>query len=357
MFQINKQIILCNFNCYTGSYNTIINTMGGNALKTIKTQRFPKHLYELIKMAILQTLQMIGIPAVSLRETPEKEDFGDLDIVIDFSQITDPRAFISKHFHPNEIVHNGPTYSFDFKLNPETPPFQIDFHSDSDLKMAQFYSSFGDLGSILGRLMNHYEIKYGMKGLWLNIAENNKHTAIGTIMLTSNPLEICQFLDFDYAHWLHGFQTKDELFHWITNSHWFTPQPFTYFNSQDRKRMRPLYLEFLKFIGITPIGLEGFDASSSSSSSLPHLVYINKQGVAIDYFKKQKELDQLKETYQKQQIIKTKLNGNILMKLGVTQMEIGSVMKFLKSQLSDDWLFQTPESDVLLRIQELLQKK
>jgi len=88
----------------------------------------------------------------------------------------------------------------------------------------KFFFSYGDFGSIIGRIANYYGLKFGHEGLWLNMmkstvecilnsSKNNDfdnfdiRQIVARIDLTSNPIKICDFLSYDYDRWLIGFDS------------------------------------------------------------------------------------------------------------------------------------------------------
>jgi hypothetical protein len=57
--------------------------MGGNALKKVKVQRIPIKIYKEIIQELIEKLANIPISFCFPFEVPGKEDFGDIDVLID----------------------------------------------------------------------------------------------------------------------------------------------------------------------------------------------------------------------------------------------------------------------------------
>jgi hypothetical protein len=231
--------------------------MGGNALKKVKTIRKQKQEYEIIKRHILEkTREYLKCDIVI--ELPNKDSFGDLDVLYIYDPKINVKELVIKLFNPNEIVINGDIMSFDYEN------FQIDFIKCESIEFfitSQFYFSNGGIGSIIGCIVNYYGIKFGHEGLWINLIENtidptkeiNMTKIIGKIILSKNPQEICKFLELDYNLWETGFLSNKEIFEWIIKCKYYKKEIFYELNYDHRKRSlkQPIYIEFLEFINIT----------------------------------------------------------------------------------------------------------
>ena len=94
--------------------------MGGNALKTIKTVRKNKEEYTKIKEYILDTLKNENLVFDVPFEVPNKESFGDLDVLYQSNDKINIKDIVIKLFKPDETVGNGDLLSFNYT------DFQID---------------------------------------------------------------------------------------------------------------------------------------------------------------------------------------------------------------------------------------
>ena len=303
--------------------------MGGNALKNVITVRKNKNEYDNIKTYILNESSKYII-CENVIELPNKESFGDLDILYINNPEINIRELVIKLFNPNEIVINGDVMSFDYDN------FQIDFikcKSKENLEMAKFYFSNGDMGSIIGRIINYYGLKFGNSGLWLNLIEDtfsnenniNATKIFGRIDLTNKPMEICKFLNLDYNKWFNGFKDKKEIFDWIISCKYYKREIFFSLNYEHRQRMyiRPFYKEFLEYINVSVhdiIKVNSFDSE----------IKINIQNEVIKYFAKEDELQKIIELNKLHEIRKNKFNGKILIDLGIKDKKIGKIISEFK---------------------------
>ncbi len=310
--------------------------MGGNALKTVKTVRKNKDEYEIIKKEILEKIKG-KLQCEIVIEVPNKLDFGDLDVLYINDDNLDIKKIIQETYNPKEIVHNGEVFSFDYN------DFQIDFircKNKEKLNMAQFYFSYGDIGSIIGRISNYYGLKFGHRGLWLVLMENtlesnkdvNMAETYGKVKLSKIPKEICEFLDFDYIIWENGFKNKTEIFEWIVKSKYFKKEIFNTLNYEHRSRvvLRPFYKEFLNFIE--------FDVSNIKKANLKEgEVKVNIQDYAIKHFKKEDKVEELHKEIQIKKERKEKFNGKYLIDYGIEPKKVGQYIYNFKKYIEEEY--------------------
>jgi hypothetical protein len=147
---------------------------------------------------------------------PEKETFGDLDLMYKYKDNINIRNIVNELFSPIEIVSNGDILSFSYKIN-EIDYFQIDLIKVMNIDMAQFYYGYSDCGLIIGNMLKKNNLIFGQNGLWI-IYENYK------IILSDNPQEICNFIQLDYDKWKNGFENKKEVFNWIIKCKYFNKE-------------------------------------------------------------------------------------------------------------------------------------
>ena len=250
--------------------------MGGNALKKGLTERKNKIEYFQIKEKLLNQIKQINnlfFQIIEVIEIPEKEEFGDLDLLYyhlntsnqtttitttttsTSTTITTPTRreemieFIQNNFHPNEIIELGNILSFDFER------FQIDFIecSSSNFELSKFCLSYSDRGMILGQIARWYGYSFGYNGLI--ILSEDIERIIGfkgiteKIILSLDPLEISQFMGLPLSDEMIKGRNDVGLFCKI--SPWFRPEQFTNkLNADGRKRWakRPYYRYFVEQI-------------------------------------------------------------------------------------------------------------
>lgn len=148
--------------------------MGGNALKTVTTRRVDAAEYHKIKDEVVGMLRGMfpghGIEAIPAYR--KKADFGDLDVLVEYFPNPDSpeadirhrfRGELRKHFKAEEIVSNGPVYSFAWR------DFQVDLilAPTDEFEMSLNYFAWNDLGNLIGRVAHKMGLKYGHDGLCL----------------------------------------------------------------------------------------------------------------------------------------------------------------------------------------------
>ncbi len=335
--------------------------MGGNAIKKVKISRISKCDYQLIKQNIFDLLSN-DFQLEFIFDLPEKEDFGDLDILylnINNKNIVD---FIIQHFNPNEIVYNGNVISFDYKLIKDNQSiyFQIDLIKTQNINMAKFYFSYGDIGSILGLIAKRYNLVFGFDGLWINTKlktivqylknkniddidksfENiNEDYNFGKIILTNNPEQICEYLDFDYQKWKNGFNNNYEIFQWIIKSKYFQKNIFYQTNREHRENIKKR--TFYNFFIENNSKLEDNDNNNN----------INQLN-SIEYFKKENELNNLIENFKLNNERKDKFNAHIFKEYGIEDKKLGeNICEFKKYILQfnpnfEEWLDTNNKNDI-----------
>lgn len=312
--------------------------MGGNALKSVTTIRKKKVEYDQIKNIIISkivnylTSNISNIKYGLIMETPNKEDFGDLDILIsgNDNEIFDMINF----FEPDEIQRSGNVFSFNYK------DFQIDFLQVSPLKptsisMAQFFYNYGDIGMILGKIFSTYGFKFGQKGLSLHL----KDYCDSILFLSDNPSEICEYFDYNYQRWTQGFSKIEECFDWIISSKYFRKNIFVNGNFKVNKKLcqRPFYLAFLDYIKFLP--------------NFYYKKYLDFLP-SINFFNKESEYLKIKEDIEIKNIIYSKFNENIFIDLGYTleknNLPLGKFIDKFKSSYENfnDFIINTNQEKI-----------
>lgn len=217
--------------------------MGGNALKNTNCVRVNKDLYEKIKSIILEKLLPYN-NFITVFEMPEKETFGDLDLLYEYKDGVNIRDIVNDIFTPKEVFSNSDLFSFSYQIN-ETEYFQIDLIKVANINMAQFYYGYGEVSNILGRMLKRNGLTFTSDGLFTTYCDQR-------IILYNDPQLICNFLNLNYIEWKNGFKTKIYVFDWIIKCKYFNKECFSpeTFNSEYKKksRKRPNFVEFLEYI-------------------------------------------------------------------------------------------------------------
>ena len=130
--------------------------MGGNALKSVNCVRVNLEAYNLIKTKVISLLLTFNSSVVSVLEQPEKESFGDLDLLYN---VNDKHMIdvVNDLFQPKEMVQNWNVISFSFPITIDTEYFQIDLIKiTKNIEMAQFY---------FGYHHRHHSVRHGPDAL------------------------------------------------------------------------------------------------------------------------------------------------------------------------------------------------
>ncbi len=328
--------------------------MGGKAIKKVEISRINKNDYILIKKNIYELLSK-DFELDFLFDLPEKEDFGDLDILYLTIHNKNIKDYIIKYFNPNEIVSNGNVISFDYKLNKNNQYiyFQIDLIKTNKLDITKFYFSYGDVGSIIGLIAKKYNLVFGFDGLWINtklstikeyliknnnnldIIENidsiNEENNFGKIVLTNSPEKICEYLDFDYQKWKKGFINNKDIIEWIIKSKYCKKNIFYQTNREHRENIkRSFYKLFMDHVS-------ELDECQINNDVLK---LNNNQLEAIKYFNKEDELNNLIEKFKLNNERKDKFNAYIFKELGVEDKKLGeNIIKFKKYIIEKYYLY------------------
>jgi hypothetical protein len=264
--------------------------MGGNALK-LKCVRLNFEIYNNIKTYCIDKLSKY-CDFVSIKELPEKESFGDLDLL--YQNNIDIKNIVEQLFSPKEIFINGEILSFAFEVE-DNVYFQVDLIKVNDIEMAQLFFGYGDVGNIIGQMLKKNNLTFGEKGLW-TIYEQER------IMLSTDPKEITTFLELDYEKWKHGLTTKKEVYEWTMNCKYFDidyfkPELFNH-NSKRKYKRRAGYVEFIEYIlehPFTPKNKDTFDKDY------------------ITLFHKESEKNIIDENKRIIQLYQDKFNGHIFL--------------------------------------------
>lgn len=348
--------------------------MGGKALKNIKVSRINLSTYNKIKEDIkIKFFQICEIDFPY--DIPEKNDFGDIDVLYKITSPINIIQLINEIFNPKEIVTNGNVCSFAYWFEETNEYFQVDMIYCNSIIMNKFYFSYGDLGNILGKNVKYLGLTLGIDGLYIipdsklikkyiNMSKMKIYTDLDTIsnfnynkniILTDNPKEICNYLDLDYEKWEKGFLTLTDIFDWVIKSKKFNANAFNVSNYEHRHKIstRPMYSKFTKYIDNNyKIILDTID---------------NKENIQLEsiyYFMKEDELKKMIEDIIIKCIRKKKFSGKILVENGIENKDIGKIIKDIKQYIKikcnmdfDIWIDITSEDEINYVIKEYIKDK
>lgn len=327
--------------------------MGGKAIKKVICNRLSKEKYLTISSQILQLLQNTSIQAILPRIIPEKDSFGDIDILID-SQTNNLRNWIIEHYQPIEIVHNPNSFSFtywDQEIVDKRTYYQIDFILVENIYSAQFFFSYGDIGVIIGKFMGYHGITFSDKGLLIKVRadllnypnlalsylSNDQTFVYEQILLTSNVIDSCKFMGLNYEEWL-SFTSIHDIYKWLISSHYYTIDAFQFVKMEKRKKLgdRPLYRNFLTYIGIT-------DYANENNYRHNTQLIANQHNLLLQY-NKMDLLEKIRRNCQLQFERKQKFHAQLFIRYGIKQLDLTKTISIFKKTIKqsnnnfDDWI-------------------
>jgi len=317
--------------------------MGGNALKNVNAVRLPKRKFEKVSKELLSFFKEIGVRAEVPKSYRLKEDFGDLDVVVEnggnMKEIVEK---VRERFDPKEVFRNGTVYSFSYDLgNGEF--FQVDliFVPVRNYESSVFYLSYNDLSNLLGRIARRLGLKFGHDGLSLLLKDDGGQK-IGEIPITKNPKEIYDVLGVSYERYERGFDALEEIFDFVASSDYFDPDIFALKSldhaNRTRNRKRKTYMEFLRYLDrVSPPPGKKFG--------------VGKERIAEEIFARYPEVREKREAilqkYGRKKRLKEKFNGNMVMSLtGLKGEPLGRFMANFKKTYGEDFILESNPEEI-----------
>ena len=342
--------------------------MGGNLLKTwnLPEKRIPTDEYNQIKNELINKFRSDGkcnrpVPRPFVQVAPsirDKETHGDLDIIIGrFADVdihllwkdeSDFGKYLEKEFGYKPFK-NSNVYSFPYQ------GFQVDvtFHPMNDFYMAVDYSSWGDLGNIMGRVFHKMGLHFGHTGLsfWIrqglfdaNVQWSDSDHIYHKTVLTTNMKEICEIGGFDYERWGKGFDTEKDAFDFVINSKHFNKELFALENlnhtNRTRNRKRGMYMRFIEYVA-------NCDKVGSPFRSKHEYSLI----MQCKYSQLQRNINNFRLVYEVDKVVKEKVNGKLVAEwcnlsesdgpmIGKIMSEVRDVPKFVLLEMNQEEIKQ-----------------
>ena len=253
--------------------------MGGHAIRSSK--RMDRDEYAAVCREITRILEGLhGIPMRITRTFDDKESFGDVDVIVDGSDV----HVCVRALSPFETAKNGNIVSLGVELCGAI--VQVDLigaPNPSMIPQVLAYMSFGFFGMSVGIALHRHGLVYGMQGL-----ETKDHPRV---LLSSNSDEIMRFLGIDR---MDDVRTARDLVETLSRSKIDLSVLERCAHKHDRLSPHvSLFREFARTI----------DGSVDLKES------------AIDHFGKRELLNAIATQRDQAQRIASKLNGNVVMDL------------------------------------------
>lgn len=316
--------------------------MGGNIL-TLPTRRLEAKAYHPLADQLVEELrEIVGSRTEALRSYSDKEDFGDLDILVDkqalFSLSADPEdpwegvlEWGRSHGAVEFVRTNGPSLSFGLPL-PDGKWFPVELMATplEDFQTTSDYYAYNDLGNLIGRVAHKMGMKFGHLGLVYPLRDGSQ--LIEQLIVTRDTRAAFQFMGYDYDRWERGFSTLEEIFHFASSTPYFNPQAFELENlnsrNRARNRKRKTFMEFLNWLNSGGFKGKGYQFPEDKSEFLP------KIREAFPDFARQ--MDQVMDQHNQARQLKARFNGNLVSQwTGLTGKELGQAMSRLRRELGD----------------------
>lgn len=301
--------------------------MGGNVFMhsaaeghpSLKTPRMDPKTYQSLKEQYTQLL-WTSLPnsrsIATAIEAPEKPDYGDVDIVVisdhdvDWATVaaevgavawvnrgTDdkPNCSLAVHIDGSRSIHPPVKYiqtseNHPLQLKPSKEVDDKDYAQIDVVKIGSaledwtsFYSSYGDLAGMLGRIVTNFGFDVTEMGLRLRLKEWDDSSLEewehfkprkdeGKMMISTNPDKVMEFFGLNVKRYREGFQTREEIFQWLSESelacHDCLERERTVAPTREEKKMdRSMFNEFLKVW--LPAHLKARKAASSNKENAP----------------------------------------------------------------------------------------
>lgn len=195
-----------------------------------------------------------------------------------------------------------------------------------------------------------WQLKYGFNGLVVVVysatmknEKIEKSRILDKIVLSRDPKEMLTFLGFDYERWLKGFDTMEDIFDYVIDSKYFNPKWFQWDElsslHKNRNKRRPMYWDFLKYMKTKGVR-QYYERTDDRNFDM-----IDKSFPGF-----LEKIEHLKELDRKNQIAKSKFNGNLVKEYyGLEGKELGQSIINFKSSFKDKeymnwWLYTRKDS-------------
>lgn len=264
--------------------------MGGGAFKhascpgepTLTTPRLKPEQYAKLKDIYLKKLRdyFPSATIACLTEAPEKEDYGDMDILVAMDQRANCKAMATFLGAAGIICHSGGqtqkcTLGVPIDGSPHTRPVVVYKHIDDKpgqrvqmsattsvdeyaqidvaiirpdvLEWYSFYSSYGDMAGLLGHIVHNLGFTVTDIGLWLRLEELDVSKKLayvniadrdGKLFLSSAPAVVMEFLGLSVEGYNGGFTTLDALYEWLGECRLLSPDAIKVKRNNAHERSR-----------------------------------------------------------------------------------------------------------------------
>ena len=251
----------------------------------------------------------------------EKTTFGDIDIIIEPTDINILRTIVGQHV-PH--LRNSNIHSFLYKHK-----YQIDFifAEKEKFDMTSFFYGYNDFAWIILKLIERHN-NYIMKdtGLYYKYHSNYKDHLI---FLTDDPCDILKICQLDPEIYKLGFETYTAMFDYISNCPTFSSSIYALENMSHNNRKvykkRKTYKELMKW----------FD-----KHNIPEFIPGKLISARVKFSNiVEHQISQIEDEYASKMSFKQSFNGNIVNEItGLKHHELGKFMAYIRKKYTDEEL-------------------
>lgn len=324
--------------------------MGGNLFRF---PRMPRNEYLAVDGHVRSVLRSILGPEGEAWAVPrwygDKADFGDMDVLVR----SRPDWAVKRTEVARAMDEAGVGLARkvgDFFTVP-VRGLQVDLFSvgadPEALEAAYSFMCFNDLGNLMGRIARAFNAKFGEKGL-LYVWRSEDEGRSRDIPLTRDFRRVCKFLDLDHGEWMRGFQSREQMFEWVTRSSRFSVSPYldepARSNVLKRCKDRQTIAAFGQWLIEKGLSARPDFGPRKSEERVKHLDdEFPEAGLRV-------QIKELEDDYKRVQSVREKFSGDLVMRLrpGLKGEELGRFMaEFKKSRFEfEDWILRTDASDI-----------
>lgn len=334
--------------------------MGGKALN-INTER--KNTKEFLNISSnIQFLleKELSIYTHLVKFYKNKESHGDIDILLKIDKKFQDKNiniknFIENYLSPNDIITNGSVISFDYEN------IQVDLISvnEKDWETAKVYFDYDPSGNLMGKIAKSFGLKYGFKGLEYPLRTSSGRIS-ENINISKNNKKIFEFLGYDYDSYSKGFSDLEDIFEYIINGKYFTPNKFKMENltriDKKRNKKRKTYQQFLNYVNNDLKRFENVIELDKNKDN--YLEWIDKNFPDINLIQ---QINDFKQKDKRNQEISEKFNGKLVMKRhpNLKGRKLGVKISEFKNQFEDwnNFALNNSSEHILNKFDEFLNEK
>lgn len=241
--------------------------MGGQAFARIASStpivvpRMPREIYKQISDELKAKLNTLFYHVTIPRDAPGKDDFGDVDFLVEGTRDPQNRSNIwavlkevlgaDLYVAPYHFGVKHPTIPDAYvQVDVEISPGNDTTDGAELFEWTKFMKSDSDLLQIIGVIHRSLGITCNDKGMHIRVQEVEPYNRKRSMLfLTRSPDQAMDFYGYDKAKYYQGFNSEAELFDWATNGRYFYWKVYEdrEENSNDRSRItkRSMFRHFV----------------------------------------------------------------------------------------------------------------